>query len=137
MPQFENNWQRVARYWHLAPHQATVGDVSSVGKGLRQFPDLRGRCAYCALKRPRDFSCPLLGAHQLLSHSRLAAVSRRAPSYAPCLALAKIWATIVHSVTSYATGADMAGWVDQGQFVHVRDFAERDHFRECYIVKSI
>ena len=90
LPRFASKGQQRAGYWRVAPHQATVGDVSSVGKGLRQFPDLRGRCAYCALKRPRDFSCPLLGAHQLLSHSRLAAVSRRAPSYAPFLALVKI-----------------------------------------------
>ena len=137
LPQFENNGQQRAGYWHLAPHQATVGDVSSVGKGLRQFPDLRGRCAYCALKRPRDFSCPLLGAHQLLSHSRLAAVSRRAPSYAPCPALVKIPAAIVHPVTSDVHVADMAGIVDQGQLVHKRDFASRDRLRECDILKSI
>ena len=89
------------------------------------------------LEHTRVLRRPLLCAHQLLSHSRLAAVSRRALSYAPCLALAKIWATIVHSVTSYATGADMADWVDQGQLVNVRDFAERDRFRECDILKSV
>ena len=75
------------------------------------------------------FRRPLLGAHELLSHSRLAAVSRRAPRYAPFLALVKIWTTIVHGGKSYTTGADMADWVDQGQLVHVRDFAERDPFQ--------
>ena len=75
------------------------------------------------LEHTHVFRRPLLGAHQLLSHSRLAAVSRRAPSYAPCLALAKISAAIVHPVTSDVHVADMAGDVDQGQLVHVKDFA--------------
>ena len=37
--------QQGARYWHLAAHQATVGDISTVGKPLRLLPDLaRGGC---------------------------------------------------------------------------------------------
>ena len=36
-----------------------------------------------------------------------------------------------------ATGTDMAGNVDQGQDVDLREIAERDRFRECVTVKSI
>ena len=32
--------QQRARYWPLATHQATVGDISTVGKPLRLLPDL-------------------------------------------------------------------------------------------------
>ena len=90
LPQFASKGQQRADDASMKPPPARVEGVSSSGMCFPDVSDLSGRCAYCALKRPRDFSRPLLGAHQLLSHSRLAAVSRRALSYAPCLALDKI-----------------------------------------------
>ena len=137
LPRFASKGQQRAGYWPSHGQQAPTERVSSAWKHLPPSPVLTGRCADYVLEHTRVFRRPLLGAHELLSNSRLAAVSRRAPRYAPFLALVKIWTTIVHGGKSYTTGADMADWVDQGELVHVRDFAERDRFRECDILKSV
>ena len=45
-------WQQVARYWHLATHLATVGDVSSAGKGLSKYLHLSGTRWFPSLTDP-------------------------------------------------------------------------------------
>ena len=61
--------QQGARYWPGWPHQATVGDVSPVGKGLSKFLHLSARRSPCALTDPLPLD-PFLGLRHVARAAR-------------------------------------------------------------------
>ena len=70
--------QQLARYWHLAPPQATVHGVSSVWNPLRQIPDVSGTRWFASLSdsMPLERSLGLRHGSPAARHSTLWGVAQ-------------------------------------------------------------
>ena len=79
---------------------------------------LSGRCVDYALQQARDVSRTLPWAHQLDERTKVGILGRRAPSYAPWLALDTISAAAVHRGRRQRMSPTWLGDRGQGQFHH-------------------